>query len=107
MWNALYSQTGNDMEDLLDIATKIRPLKFNQNLLTTYNLGNASMVRLDNGNYLLSLRQFNYNFMCSFGRLKYKHYKDYIEGRAYYFIELDKDFNFVRRIETDIRPDIL
>lgn len=84
------------MKDLLDLAVKIRPLKLNEQLRTAYNLGNVSLAKLGNGNYLASVRQFNYNFLGSFGRLQYKHYKDYLSGRANYFVELDRDFNFVR-----------
>lgn len=95
------------MKDLIDLAVKTRPLKLNEKLRTAYNLGNVSLVKLRNGNYIVSVRQFNYNFLGSFGRLKYKHYKDYLSGRANYFVELDSDFNFVRQLDTDIDTNIL
>ena len=61
-------------------------------------LGNPSFCGLDDGNRLVSIRQFNY--VLNFGRDKHYDFKQgFFKGRANYFVITDKEFNFIRKVE--------
>lgn len=63
-------------------------------------LGNMSLCRIENG-YLVSIRQFNYKIRRKdepggwFG--------GFLEKRAYFFILVDENFRFLRRIDCDMK----
>ena len=62
-------------------------------------LGNMSFCSLDDGNFLVSVRQFNY--MLSPGSAKCNFIRDFMLDRGYHFIVVDQSFKFMKRLECD------
>lgn len=63
-------------------------------------MGNMSLCRLDDGNYLMSVRQFNYKLKPHGGCWWLG---GFLEKRAYFFIIVDENFNFVKKIGCDLK----
>lgn len=78
-----------------------RPIDFHRELGVAADipLGNMSFCTLPDGNRLVSVRQFNYRLHPVSAALTFFH--DFKRDRYNHFIVVDKDFNFLGRIECD------
>lgn len=92
-----------DRVDVLDIATKYpyRSIDYHNNLNVPEDipLGNMSFCTLEDGNKLVSVRQFNYRLHPGNAGLTF--FRNFMSDRRNHFIITDKDFNFLRKIECD------
>lgn len=96
-----YQEEGGEMTDIAVIADSVDRLSYRGALgvSPSYPLGNMSLCMLDDGRFLVSVRQFNYRITPKF---KYVRRGGFNLGRDYHFLIADERLGFVRKLYRQI-----